>query len=149
MSRGCQRQGCACSGRAASPCLSWVFTAISRQEAIAGGCCSVFWFRVWFSVFGFGIEGSGSRGCGFVLGRWHVGPAVLTDVPAPWLTPSLRLWPCCRRDPSAAAGQRGGHTPGSLLCPGQSPCRGGSTDMSGRGSWRPLPWDGLGPNTFC
>lgn len=77
------------------------------------------WFMFWFQY----VRGLRSGGSWLIPGRRRRGPAGRTRR-SPGLTPSQRLWPCCRRAPAAAGGWRGRRTPGSLLCPGRSPCGG-------------------------
>lgn len=123
--------------------LSWSSTASSRwgpgggcfvRVLVFGGLVFLFlFFFFWFLDAG-SPEADSSRDAG----AWAL--RVRPDAAAPALTPSSRPWPCCRRDPSAAGGRRGGRTPASLLCPGRSPCegRGCRRERQGRG-WHPAP----------
>lgn len=135
-SQGCENVCASVGVTEARMCVFWghcipVSLLFLHSQFQAGGqrvaAFCVFWFWVVLFFFWFqSTRGLGSQGCRLIPGCWHVGPAVLSSCTSSGLTPSQHLWPCCRRDFSVAGGRRGDHTPGSPLCPGQSPCKEGT-----------------------
>lgn len=120
------RVRCACLWWAASVSLLFLHSqlqAADRRVAALWFCFIGFGF---ISFFGFSVR----ERLGFPKrllthpGTRHVGLAGQNRRTRAGLTPSWHLWPCCRTGLSAAGGQRGSRTPGSLLCPGRSPCKG-------------------------
>lgn len=74
-----------------------------------------------------GHQSGSASGVAFWFWWWRLGHslAVLAG-----FTPDQHPWPCCGTDRVAAAAPRGSRTPGSLPCPGRSPCK-ADADMRG------------------